>query len=515
MLTTTFTHRDLAAAEAVDALAGAGFEVDGGADAVSVTLTLLDTFDGRLHADGLRLVLREGAERELVLLGPDGSPPAHLVWSGPPPRRDHDLPAGPFGARVAGPIAERALLPVVDVRSNCREVVARDGRGKAVVTLVVHDRPVTTGSDHDLPTVAVEVRGVLGHGDDLARAVRRLDRLGFDRHPGDLLDLALDAVGRSAAGCASSPTVPLDPGDDALDAVRAVLRNLLDTLETNLPGTLDDLDPEFLHELRVAVRRTRSVLTETKKVLPRPVRDRFRTGFGELGAATGRTRDLDVYVLGWDDLVATLDATDRAAIGPLLDALEADRRRAHAAMAAVLSSPDTAELLADWRGWLDDPDAAPQRRERHIGPFIAARIDRAQSVLLDQGRAIAPDSPAEALHDLRKDAKKLRYLLECFGSLFAPKARKAFVGQLKALQDNLGTFQDLEVQINELRELAHALHGRSGTSADTLLATGRLIDHLEQARHRERDDFVERFAAYDTPDNRRRLADLLATVEDS
>jgi len=44
------------------------------------------------------------------------------------------------------------------------------------------------------------------------------------------------------------------PGDCAASAL--CLR-LLDAIEANLPGTLDDRDPEFLHDLRVAVRRTR------------------------------------------------------------------------------------------------------------------------------------------------------------------------------------------------------------------------------------------------------------------
>ena len=257
------------------------------------------------------------------------------------------------------------------------------------------------------------------------------------------------------------------------------------------------------------------MLAETKKVLPSDVRRRAREGFGELGVATGRTRDLDVYVLGWDDLISTLEPEERAALAPLRDALEADRLGAHAAMAAVLTSDATRDLLGWWQDWLDDPDVVAEGRHRPIGPFVASRIHRAQEVLLDQGRAIAPDSPAEDLHDLRKDAKKLRYLLECFGSLLPAKGRKAFVNQLKALQDNLGTFQDLEVQIAELRDLARTLHRRPDTDTETLLATGRLIDHLEQARHRARDEFVGRFDAYDTSTNRATLADLLAEVEDA
>jgi CHAD domain-containing protein len=112
------------------------------------------------------------------------------------------------------------------------------------------------------------------------------------------------------------------------------------------------------------------------------------------------------------------------------------------------------------------------------------------------------------LHDLRKDAKKLRYLLECFGGLFPAKPRRAFVGQLKALQDNLGEHQDAEVHLAQLRVLARELHAE-GVDADVLLAMGRLGDQLERRRRQERDDFAARFAAYDTKANRRALDELI------
>lgn len=70
-----------------------------------------------------------------------------------------------------------------------------------------------------------------------------------------------------------------------------------------------------------------------------------------------------------------------------------------------------------------------------------------------------PPGPAEELHELRKDAKKLRYLLECFGSLYSPRPRKEFVQRLKALQDNLGEHQDTEVHVGELRTISSELHG--------------------------------------------------------
>src|SRR5262249_22278170 len=146
------------------------------------------------------------------------------------------------------------------------------------------------------------------------------------------------------------------------------------------------------------------------------------------------------------------------------------------------------------------------------GPFVAGRVAKAQRKVLEDGRAITPDSPAERLHDLRKDTKKLRYLLECFGSLFPPKGRKAFVEQLKDLQDNLGEHQDAEVHLAHLRELAHDLNERATVDTDALLAMGRLSDHLDRRRAAERAAFVERFAAYDRKSNRRLLDKLLREV---
>jgi CHAD domain-containing protein len=154
---------------------------------------------------------------------------------------------------------------------------------------------------------------------------------------------------------------------------------------------------------------------------------------------------------------------------------------------------------------------------------VAERIQAAQRRVLRAGRAITTHSPPEALHDLRKDAKQLRYLLECFGSLLPAKPRKAFVSSLKGLQDNLGAHQDAEVHVTLLRELADALHApakptngkggsRPGVDAATLLAMGQLMEVLDQRRQAERDDFAERFAAYDGRSTAHALDALLSGI---
>ena len=83
--------------------------------------------------------------------------------------------------------------------------------------------------------------------------------------------------------------------------------------------------------------------------------------------------------------------------------------------------------------------------------------------MVKMGTAIDDDSPAEDLHELRKVGKELRYLLEFFASLYPAEVVKPFVKTLKGLQDQLGRFQDREVQADDA---ARARAGRSSEPDD-------------------------------------------------
>ena len=170
--------------------------------------------------------------------------------------------------------------------------------------------------------------------------------------------------------------------------------------------------------------------------------------------------------------------------------------------------------MKSWQAWLAAPPAADAPRPRAgrlLGPLVANRIARAHDILLERGRLIGPDSPAEQVHDLRKDAKKLRYLMECFGSLFPSGARKKYVMRLKALQDNLGEHQDAEVHVHMLRAVARELH-ETGVSSETMVAIGQLTERLDQQRHAARLEFAERFADYDTSATQRALGAVLEGI---
>ena len=507
----TFTHPERSAAEVVAALGAAGFEAGRPARR---TITVLDTFDGRLRHAGLRLELHDGTDREVVLRGEPGTPPARMATSTAPAWPD-ELPAGPLRNRLGAVTQERAILPVFTLTSSVLSLRHIDRRGKATVQVDLHtDLAVEGTAPGGVPGWVAEVIEVAGYRDAYELTVTQLAMLGLDHQPEELVEVVAAASGHSLAGHSSAPTVGMTPDEDALVAVRRVLRNLALTIQANLPGTIADTDPEFLHELRVAVRRTRSVLSQINEVLPPELRAEYLEVFRNVGQLTGPPRDLDVYVLGWGDSVAALGAADALALEPVRAELAAQRTAAKKALAKALQSRPIRAALDRWLAWLLEPDLAADE-PRAIGPIVARRISKAQSKLLGDGREITAESEPERLHDLRKDAKKLRYLLECFGGLLDPKPRKAFVSHLKALQENLGDHQDTEVQVDQLRGMAHELHGRREFGPEVLMAVGRMTEHIDQRRRHERAVFAERFASYDTKANRKLLDQLLTPVRDA
>ncbi len=288
-----------------------------------------------------------------------------------------------------------------------------------------------------------------------------------------------------------------------------VLRGLLEVIGGNREGACAGRDSEFLHQLRIAVRRSRTVQRQLKTVFGPLELPGFRAEFRWLQRATSEARDLDVYVEDFEPMCAMVPEPFRSDLEPLGQVLRTWRLAANGEAARALRSRRAAELLADWDGQLDRlveaelegrPDAA-----RPIGEVAGRRIRRAYKRVRRMGRAINADSPAEDYHELRKQAKELRYLLELFGvPLFSAEVVTPLIRSLKALQDVLGRHQDREVQVALLRCLAGEVAGLPGGPA-ALMAMGILLDRLQLDESHARVQFAESFAAFATDEQHRRV----------
>jgi CHAD domain-containing protein len=472
----------------------------------------LDTFDWRLYRAGLTLEQAACGDRtDLLLTGRDGeilaaqqlAPATAPRW----PCLVSELPPGPIRELVEPVAGVRALCPVVRATSKVTELRALNDDAKTVARLAVDRMSVTFPERVAAPVrlTLTPVRGYAGITDRIGGAITGVPGIVAAR--GSALETALAAAGlRGGDLPGKAAAVQLSPSMPAAKGLAAILTALMDALEANVPGTIRDIDTEFLHDLRIAVRRTRSALRLCGRVLPAGLARDYRAEFRWLGDLTTPTRDLDVYLLGFGHMTAGLIAAAPAELAPFHGYLVRSRAAQHRRLVAGLRSPRFAHLTSGWRAALQEIGPAPRRPT--LAQLAAGRLGAAQRKALRTGQLINASSPPESLHELRKRCKELRYLIEMFGSLHDPAQRWQAVRELKALQDCLGAFQDAEVQRTEIRAFASQLLANRSVPAETLLAMGEIAAGLAVAQRDARREFDGRFADFASQSSQDRLAEL-------
>ena len=507
-----------AGSDVLRALTGAGEESPGWANGGPVRSrrrTWLDTFDWRLYRAGLTLEqVVTGSQAELVLTGRDGAVVAaeRLPAGTRPswPSLAAALPPGPVQAALEPVTGLRALVPVARAVSKLAELQALNSDAKTVARLAVDRMAVTYPARASLPArlTLVPVRGYQTQAEKVGRVIGGLPGVAAGRD--SVLEAALAAAGgRPGEVPGKASGVQLTPGMPAARALSQILTALLDVMEANVPGTIRDIDTEFLHDLRVAVRWTRSALKLCGDALPRGLAGRYAPEFRWLGDVTTPTRDLDVFLLGYPAMAASLVGAEPGDLIPFRDHLARSRAIAYKRLVTGLRSARFARLRTDWRAALADVRAG---RRPSVAQLADAKITAAHRRALQGGRRITPASPSESLHDLRKRCKELRYLVEMFGSLHDPGQRWQAVRELKALQDCLGEFQDAEVQRTEIRAFAAQMMAERTAPAETLLAMGEIAAGLAEAQAAARAQFDGRFADFAGLASRRRMAALARTA---
>jgi CHAD domain-containing protein len=485
----------------------------------------LDTFDWRLYRAGLVLVFEQARRGGRLLLSQaDGTPQAEQAVTSWPRRPPLDLPEGPVRDRIIVLTRPRALLPVVRAVSTASVTRLLNADGKTVARLVADRITVTapsqpaashatsqTATTAELaPRLAVtEVRGYPGQARRASALLAGVP--GVAPASQGTFIAALTALGRQSAGYSSGVAAQITAEMPAPVAVARLLLRLLDTGESNVDGVLRDIDTEFLHDLRVAVRRTRSAIKLLGAVLPAELAEHYQAEFKWLGDVTTPVRDLDVHLLGFDAMAAQVEAASPADLEPLRAFLARRRAREVRRLAAALRGPRFRAIADDWRkALLELRDSGSARRRRPAAVTLArSTTGRAFRRIAAQGGAITPASPPESLHDLRKRAKELRYLLEFFAPLHDPVAYRKVVGDLKQLQDCLGDFQDSEVQRHEISSLAEAMLAERAAPAATLLAMGEIAAKLARGQAQAREEFAARFARFAGPEGQERIRVLL------
>jgi CHAD domain-containing protein len=501
---------------AVELLAPAGSSLERAAASLDSRLALregalrrlavrfYDTFDGRVRAAGLTLRHEQadaGGEGTLVLCERDGG--RVRAAASAPPLGDStlalQLPDGELRRALLEVIDVRALLAAAEVRARELELAVLDEQRKTVARGRLCEPELRDDGATGL-AVRLALEPLRGFEKELEGIRRRLLEGGFVPARRTLVDEAIAARGRRPGGVSSKVAVALIATQRSDAAAVAVLRRLAEVMDANLDGAANAIDPEFLHDYRVALRRTRSVLKQLGGVFPPAELQYFRDEFRRLQRATGEARDLDVHVTGFEAMRALVPERLHADLEPLRAVLSRRRELAHRACARELRSERALRLREQWQALLQTlvelPGEQRPAAERPIGELAGERIVRVYRAIVKRGRAIAADSPAAEYHELRKQGKELRYLLELFGGpLYDPRVVRSLIGALKGLQDVLGRHQDREVQVGMLRSLSGELALAPGGPA-ALMATGVLVERLCEDELAARAEFAGAFSSF-------------------
>ena len=446
--------------------------------------TLLDTFDSRVTRKGARLTRSTVKGTATLALAPGNGQETVRQTVAQSPAFAWELPEGPLQEALAPIIGVRRLLPQAETAAEGSLLDVLDERRKTVARLRIESGqarlPVTRSTWHPLPTI-VTLTGLRGYEDVYAQLVEVIkSRPGLSACPDGLSAVILRQAG-AAVGNLPHLRVDLSPDIPAEIGARRIHQLIASILVANESGLRENLDTEFLHDFRVALRRARSLLRQLKHVFPSAVVDHFSTEFSWLGQLTSTPRDLDVLVLmlrsqqdvlADGDLEALITFFSRAvtqARRPLVEALDGPRYRA---------------LLAEWRTFLTSPvllnPTAPDA-SLPLAHVVSRRAWKLSRRIIKSAKTIDNQTDATKLHEVRIDAKKLRYLIDVTPAFYDADDLGCILDALKQLQRVLGDSNDAQVQETRLLDYGRAL-GEAGGRPSALLALGRLAERSRQRR---------------------------------
>ncbi len=313
-------------------------------------------------------------------------------------------------------------------------------------------------------------------------------------------------TGIELAGLDPAAAVELGPrtihaSQPFVESLPAVLRRyfavVLDQEPKVRAGSVD-----AVHEMRVAARHLDVLLRAARAFAP-SWGTQAHGAIRALARQLGAVRDCDVQILQLDSTMKSMSGDDREALVPLRERLRGLRDRARDGLLRELDSP-RARAFHD--GWLTNLRAAPAE----IAPgapatgIVALEIVRRHArKLRRRAEAIDRHSSADDYHEVRIRAKRLRYVLDAFESLYGPAARE-FVHALARLQNVLGAFHDASVRDQRFSELVTS----GALPPATSYAIGRLVERDVAAF----DDCRRKFAKAYRRIRRRRWRALVAAM---
>ncbi len=415
------------------------------------------------------------------------------------PRILNDITSTKLATLIKPIIDVRALLPRLELDVTQYKLQQRNKQDKITAELDLESiKPLSTQQTQP-PIKILWYNPIKGYDKENSAIIKWLNQAEMVQSTST--SLFTELLSQLNIDCSYSSKVrkSFNPKLRTDDEIKQLLDYFLTTMRQNEAGIIEDIDTEFIHDYRIAVRRSRTLLGQVPGIMPQRTLTRFGNHLAQLGSVTTPLRDLDVMLLNFDDYRNLLPEEIRSDLDPAFAFIQQQRQHAYKKVCRYLQSKTYLSFCERWHTYLQNPSPAQTQlinAKKPLKQVADKRTWKAYRKALKQGLAISDDSPADDLHTLRKSCKKLRYLLEFFRSLYSNKKMKELISTLKQLQDNLGEFQDIHVHIDFFRDLSSAMQVEDKLDENTKQAINTVINALDIQQDKCRKEFQSRFKQF-------------------
>lgn len=289
----------------------------------------------------------------------------------------------------------------------------------------------------------------------------------------EIVPFELEAVSKAEqgyrllSGFAENPVKGVAPvfakSDTLADVLKALIWSCLQHFQGNLSGAMGSDDDEYLHQMRVALRRLRVVLRMAEKGRADKQLAGLYKDVSDLCVELGHIREWDVFIAQTVQPMCARMA-GHAGLQALLADCERQRAGCYAALRSEAQARELQRLLLRFAIWMNGAywrqTGWPQAETaQQVQDFATRRLRKLAKRVAQSGQQL-DTADAARLHALRIIAKKLRYSAEFFAALYDKQKAESYLAALSVVQEVLGQINDVAV--------AHRL--LDGLAADAALA---------------------------------------------
>lgn len=444
-----------------------------------------DTPDLKLHQAAMALRLRRSGKQWLQTLKGGGEVRAGLhqrnEWEAPVTGEQLDFAAlEALGAVPLPPSLRKKIQPIfiTDFTRSIR-LVKFEG---ALIEIGLDSGEVRAGkSGRIISEVELELKS--GNPLQLYRlALALLDIVPLEIETTSKAEYGYHLRNPVKASASKAKALQLSLNMAVSEALQTMIWSCLAHLQANVSGVTEGKDEEYLHQVRVALRRLRVVLSMAAKHQSEVELDALRSMTSDLSAALGRSREWDVFVT--QTLTLLEGHPDESADIKTIVCRSEELRQYHQHIVKVtVQNGEIQRLLLRFGAWMHGAYWRATDSTETISSFAVKILQKRSLRVKQQGDCLRQEADASQLHSLRIACKNLRYSADMLSSLYAQEKTKPYLEILAKLQDILGSLNDNAVALRLVEELDEGTHNAAIPWVCTKIKHGnsRLLIELRKA----------------------------------